>query len=139
MSSVLAHDVPLHHLYSVMKVNGPGTKISLEINRELGTRMRIDHVFESFGRAHSVPSYRNRKLKGSAAVDPSFPEPTDYVLPRNFDCLRKLIRTYEKTCELFHEYALQYVSYLVEACENLPESDRNADALADRLEEACEH
>lgn len=49
MSSVSSHDVELHHLYSVLKVNGVGNKISLEINRELGNRMRTDHVFESFG------------------------------------------------------------------------------------------
>lgn len=139
MSSVSSHDVYLHHLYSVMKVHGSGNKINLELNRELGTRMRIDHVFESFGRARGLQAYRKKKLRGSAPVNPEFPEPTDYTLPRNFDCLRKLVRTYEVSCELFHEYALQYVSYLVEACENLPASDPNADILASKLEDACEH
>jgi len=48
LSTVSAHDVHLHHLYTVLKLEG-GAKISLDLNNQVNERMRTDHVFKQFG------------------------------------------------------------------------------------------
>lgn len=105
MSSVSSHDVHLHHLYTVLKLEG-GPKIALEIGQSLNDRMKTDHVFKQF---NPKPS--------KVVVTEDGPQG---VLPRNFECLRKIIKAYESQCGVIREYALKYVRYIVEACESLP-------------------
>jgi len=38
-------------------------------------------------------------------------------IPKDFDCLRFLIETFENKCMPFSEYGLGHVKYLVEFCE----------------------
>ena len=124
MSSISAHDVHLHHLYTIMKVEG-GAKIALEINSALTDRMRTDHVFKQFAPVQ--------------LVRPPGPDGPVGILPRNFDCLRKIVKAYESKCGVLREYALKYVKYIVEACERLPEHDPLGDKIAQRIMEACDH
>ena len=64
--------------------------------------MRTDHVFEEFK---------------SLSISNEF---NDYHEPKNFDCLRLLVDTYERACGKFDDYSLKYVKYLVNECETLP-------------------
>jgi hypothetical protein len=124
MSSISAHDVHLHHLYTVLKLEG-GQKVALELSQAINDRMKTDHVFKQFS-----PKYKNQ---------PVGPEGPTGTLPRNFECLRKIVRAYESKCGVLREYALKYVKYIVEACENLPENDPLADIVAQAIMDACEH
>ena len=38
-------------------------------------------------------------------------------MPKDFDCLRFLVETFEKKCMPLNEYGLGHVRYLVEFCE----------------------
>jgi len=78
--------------------------------------MRIDHVFESF------------KPEGLQDA---------YVLPRNFDCLKKLMSTYDSSCGKMDDYGLQYVKYFVQACEALTSNDFTE--LVTKVTVACSH
>lgn len=40
-----------------------------------------------------------------------------YTVPKDFDCLRFLIETFENKCLPFNEYGLGHIKYLVEYCE----------------------
>lgn len=62
------------------------------------------------------------------------------VLPRNFDCLRKIVKAYESKCGVLKEYDLKYVKYIVEACEHqISEHDPLGDKIAERIMAACDH
>ena len=39
------------------------------------------------------------------------------TIPKDFDCLRFLIETFENKCLPFNEYGLGHIRYLVEYCE----------------------
>lgn len=41
-------------------------------------------------------------------------------IPKDFDCLRFLIETFENKCMPFNEYGLGHIKYLVEFCETSP-------------------
>lgn len=117
ISTVSSRDAKLHHLYSRLQEKG-GHKVHLDMTSELTQRMRIDHVFEDFMPKH---------LRAS--------EP---VLPKNFDCLKELIETYEENCDKLGDYGLKYVKYFVQKCESLPDAYDISD-IKDKLIEACDH
>jgi hypothetical protein len=81
--------------------------------------MRVDHVFEELMPVH---------LRQSA-------EP---VRPRNFECLKQSIDTYESACGKLSDYDLQYVKYLVQACETMPDHTFLDQVLA-RITTSCSH
>ena len=87
--------------------------------------MKTDHVFKQF----------NPKPSKVQVTDDG---PTG-VLPRNFACLRKIIKAYESECGTIKEYALKYVRLIVEACESLPENDSYADEVAQKIMDSCSH
>lgn len=76
-------------------MNSNNHKAQLDLAMELQRRMRVDHTFEEF-----------KSLSGVIDDNKS-------VLPRNFECLRKLIDVYELHCEKMDEYDLKYVTYFV--------------------------
>lgn len=43
--------------------------------------------------------------------------PPQKVVPKDFDCLRFLMETFENKCMPFSEYGLGLVKYIVEFCE----------------------
>jgi hypothetical protein len=96
-------------------------KLSLALTAELNRRMRVDHVFEEF------------TSKGAPQnVD-------DSLVPKNFQCLKRLMEVYEKSCgSKMDEYDLQYVRYFVQECEKLPVPSA-IDSLIHRLQKACMH
>lgn len=98
ISAVSSRDAKMHHMYSKLQ-SAPGHKITLDLSTELNQRMRTDHIFEDL-----VPHH----LRASA----------DPVRPRNFDCLKSAVNTYEKHCGRFSDYDLKYVRQLVILCES---------------------
>lgn len=85
---------------------------------EINTRMKIDHIFESI-----LPTH----LRSS-----------ETVLPRNFDCLKSLMDTYESACGKLGDYGLKYVKYFVQTCESLPDA-YNMSHIAKKVLDACDH
>ena len=45
------------------------------------------------------------------------------TIPKDFDCLRFLIETFENKCLPFNEYGLGHIKYLVEYCETSGRND----------------
>ena len=45
------------------------------------------------------------------------PDKLSQRIPKDFDCLRFLIETFENKCMPFNEYGLGHIKYLVEFCE----------------------
>jgi hypothetical protein len=80
--------------------------------------MRVDHTFESFAESHGL----------SAEVS---------VLPRNFDCLKTLVNTYDSACGKLEDYSLQYVKYFVQACESTNTTDYSE--LQAKITKSCSH
>lgn len=74
-------------------------KTHLDLSTELNRRMKIDHVFEELG---------GHNLLSQNSIEP---------LPRNFDCLRNLMNTYETHCGRMDDYDLKYVKHFVSHCE----------------------
>ena len=48
------------------------------------------------------------------------PDKAPFRIPKDFDCLRFLIESFENKCMPFSEYGLGHVKYLVEYCETHP-------------------
>jgi hypothetical protein len=85
ISATSSRDIKLHHLYSTVATKKTH-KAQLDLSAELTQRMRVDHVFEAF---------QPTELRSSTTV-----------LPRNFDCLKTLMNTYESACERMDDYSL---------------------------------
>lgn len=118
ISAIPSRDAKMHHLYAHLQTEG-GHKVSIDLSSEINSRMRIDHVFEDL-----VP----HTLRDSS-------EP---VLPRNFECLKNSMNTYEKFCGKMSDYDLKYVRNLVHLCEDLP-SNEELPSLLSKIEHACNH
>ena len=58
------------------------------------------------------------------------------VLPRDFDCLKSLIATFDTECGKMDDYSLQYVKHFVLACESRAFP---MDALTHVIKSACSH
>jgi hypothetical protein len=87
--------------------------------------MRTDHVFEQFAGIHEQTE---NNLK------------TEIIpLPRNFDCLKKLMEVYESACGgRMSDYDLQYVKYFVRECETLTVPS-DIDRSIERLKISCHY
>ena len=113
-------------------------KLSLAISMELQRRMRIDHVFEEFLAKGMCPGPTSDFTDEEIYTESAFEQVN--VVPKNFQCLRRLIGVYERFCgeKLIETYDLTYVHYLVQECEKLPVPSA-IDALIHRLQKACSH
>lgn len=118
ISAIPSRDAKMHHLYSTLQTKG-GHKVTIDLSSELNQRMRSDHVFEDLA---------PKSLRATAGP----------IKPRNFECLKGAMNTYEKFCGKMDDYELQYVKHLVYLCETLP-SHEDQPALMLRIEEACSH
>lgn len=115
LATVSSRDAKMHHLYSKLQTTA-GHKITIDLSSELNARMRTDHVFEEL-----VPKH----LRASSTP----------VRPRNFECLKQAVSTYEKQCGKFSDYDLKYVRQLVLLCESF----ESKESVLERIEEACQH
>lgn len=114
MSAISSRDAKMHHLYSSLQTKG-GHKVTIDLSSELNQRMRTDHVFEDL-----VPHNLRASLQS--------------VKPRNFECLKASMNTYERHCGKMSDYDLKYVRHLVFMCEAM---NSTQDAILMKIEEAC--
>jgi len=113
--TVDSRNAKLSQLYGNV-INNPSTRAHLELQQEISHRMKADLVFE--------------KIIGNLDFNQEF------SLPRNFDCLRALVNTYEANCEPLSDYSLKYVKFLVNECEAL--SVKSAvDGIAHKIQRVC--
>ena len=120
VSAINTRDAKLHHLYARASTKN-SHKAHIDLSTEINKRMRTDHVFEHFtGESKQVLAQQRT------------------TLPRNFDCLKKMITTYEKECGKMEDYDLQYVKQFVRQCELLS-AEEDTDDLEIRLQKACQH
>ena len=100
-SAVSSRDIKLNHLHAkVQRKNSEAAQ--KELQAELNKRMRADHAFDLFAAVTGVNS----------AI-----ENGDQILPRDFECLKSVMAAHDSTCGKFDDYSLQYVKYIVHACE----------------------
>mmetsp|Transcript_3277 Transcript_3277/g.3258 ORF Transcript_3277/g.3258 Transcript_3277/m.3258 type:complete len:90 (-) Transcript_3277:53-322(-) len=87
----------------------------MELMQELKDRMRADSVFQTF-------------------VGTQLADVDEFPLPRNFECLKASIETYENSCGKLSDYALKHVKHFVRACEmeNHPQQ-----IILDRIASSC--
>jgi hypothetical protein len=81
--------------------------------------MRTDHVFEDLMPTHL------RASKGT-------------IRPRDFDCLKQAMGTYEQFCGKMSDYDLKYVKYLVQMCETTPSFNETEEVIG-KIQAACSH
>jgi len=122
MSAVSSRDAKLAHLYA-KAMNQPSHKHTLALQEEITYRMKVDHIFEEF---------TGRKLVGADSYAKETP------LPRNFDCLKHLVNTYQASCGKLEDYSLQYVKHFVAACEHLS-VPAAIDSVVHKLKKACQN
>ena len=80
-----------------------------DLAREIRHRMALDTAFFSL-----FPDIYD--VHGPETANPDAEEKAKRV-PKDFDCLRFLIETFENKCMPFSDYGLGHVKYLVEFCE----------------------
>jgi len=115
ISTVSSRDAKLNHLYALVSRSN-SHKAQLDLSMEVTKRMRTDHVFESF---KSSLGYHFQSAS---------------VLPRNFDCLKTLMNTYDARCGKMDDYSLRYVKYFVNACES---GNYQVDSLVSFITTSC--
>lgn len=78
-----------------------------DLAQEIRHRMALDTAFFNlFPDIYEVDgTYLERSMKKQ-------------TVPKDFDCLRFLIETFENKCLPFNEYGLGHIKYLVEYCES---------------------
>lgn len=86
LSATSSRDIKLNHLYATVS-SRKSHSAQLDLSYEITRRMRVDHTFESFAESHG--------LEAEASV-----------LPRNFDCLKTLVKTYDSACGKLEDYSL---------------------------------
>jgi len=111
---VNSRDATLNYLYARVMTQGT-PEAHLALQEEITSRMKADHIFEEFA---------GHKLS----------EEGEFPLPRNFDCLRTTMDTYESSCGRFTDYSLKYVKYLVKACENV---NSPLETIVNRIHSVC--
>lgn len=119
ISTIDVRDAKMHHLYAKVSTTG-NHKAHIDLSTEINHRMRTDHVFEEF-----------REMSASNGDETAY-------APKDFDCLRMLVDTYEQECGRFDDYSLKYVKYLVNECETLPAIGAIEFSI-DKLKKVCSH
>ena len=102
---VNSRDAKLHFLMGRYNAH-QGLFAHDDLAHEIRHRMALDTAFFSL-----FPDIY--EVEGTVHSDKKMPQ----RVPKDFDCLRFLIETFENKCMPFSEYGLGHVKYLVEFCE----------------------
>jgi legumain len=114
-SAVNSRDIKLNHLHAkVQRKNSE--KAQKELQSEINKRIRADHAFELFAAATGIEAENNQ------------------VLPRSFECIKTVMSAHDNSCGKFDDYSLQYVKYIVHACEA---SAHTVEELVDHMVSSC--
>ena len=85
-----------------------------DLAKEIRHRMALDTAFFSL-------------FPDIYQVDGTHAPERGQIVPKDFDCLRFMIETFENKCMPFNEYGLGHVKYLVEFCET-----QSTDAIVEK-------
>ena len=88
--------------------------------------MMVDEVFAAFLDSYASQLHQCRDVQHGECLD-------QYV-PKDFDCLRSMVATYEDNCGKFDDYSRKFIRYLVRECENPSMSHSMAKT---KLKNAC--
>lgn len=108
ISSIDSRDAYLHHLYQ-KTLHSPSRKHKLALIEQLAKMMYTDEVFADFLETSTANVHECREDTDFGCMD-------EYV-PKDFECLRSMISTYEAHCGKFDDYARKFIKYLVRECE----------------------
>ena len=104
---VSSRDAKLHFLMGRYNTKHGDPDSYADLAHEIRHRMALDTAFYNlFPDIYEVDG---------TPIDPS--RLNQRVMPKDFDCLRFLIETFENKCMAFNEYGLGHIKYLVEYCE----------------------
>lgn len=110
-----SRDAHLSQLYANVK-DEPSVENMKALNTELDSRLITDNRFKEMFPQH-IDSVKGGQVKS----------------PKNFDCLRSLVSTYEQYCAKLDEYSFKYVSAFVADCET---TGGNANGLS-QIKNVC--
>ena len=106
---VNSRDAKLHFLMGRYTSQQGGEESYQDLAHEIRHRMALDTAFFNlFPDIYDVDGTIDRTREHNRH-HPS--------IPKDFDCLRFLIETFENKCLPFNEYGLGHIKYLVEYCE----------------------
>ena len=88
--------------------------------------MMVDEVFAAFLDSYASQLHQCRDLDQG--------ECQDQYVPKDFDCLRSMVATYEDNCGKFDDYSRKFIRYLVRECEDPSMSHSEAKT---KLKNAC--
>eukprot|EP00355_Strombidium_rassoulzadegani_P007782 CAMPEP_0168616594 /NCGR_PEP_ID=MMETSP0449_2-20121227/5106_1 /TAXON_ID=1082188 /ORGANISM="Strombidium rassoulzadegani, Strain ras09" /LENGTH=438 /DNA_ID=CAMNT_0008657381 /DNA_START=54 /DNA_END=1370 /DNA_ORIENTATION=- len=117
--AVDSRDVKLHFFYNQV-MNDPSEENQKALQDEIAHRMKMDKTFEE-----AFPNHMDAIKAGTTP------------LPTDFDCLRKLIATFEEKCEPLDDYSLKYVKAFVAECEGIKAFPSAIDSTLHRLDKVC--
>ena len=89
--------------------------------------MYIDEVFADFLDTSTSKIHQCRSASEEGCED--------NFVPKDFDCLRAMIDTYETHCGQFNDYARKFIKYLVRECEQPTTTLQDS---KDKLRKACD-
>merc|ERR1712087_30433 len=121
-TSVSSRDVKLavlqHRYLSAKGAQGKAAAASL-VKQEMDDRVHVDALFDELVKA--VAGFSNYAGDVEAMK-------YAHMRPTDFGCLKSVYAASEASCEAFSDYSLQYVSILVNLCEQFGDSEliRNA-------------
>ena len=117
--AVDSRDIQLHYLYNLV-ITEPSRENSEALQKEITHRMAVDQRFETIF-PHHVEAVKNNTTP----------------LPTDFECYRKLVDTYENSCEKMDEYSLKYMKYFVAECEGMKSVPGASAKSAERIQNHC--
>lgn len=102
--------------------------------RVLNNMLIVDETFAIF-LDETVSKMHGCRNKRTVDVDlVSVEQCHDDYVPKDYDCLRSLIETYETHCGKFDDYSRKFIKYLVRECEQPKMSQAEAKI---KLQKAC--
>ena len=121
VQDVSSRDIYMHHLYS-KALTSHSRKVKIELMRELNHMMYVDEVFSVF-LDQSIHKIHECRFKSESSVEGFKPEDefdsecNDDFIPKDFDCLRSFMATYEQNCGKMNDYSRKFVKFFVRECE----------------------
>jgi hypothetical protein len=116
INSVNSRDIYMHHLYSKAQ-DSASRKLKLELMKEIGKIMMVDEVFAAFLDTYASNLHFCREKSQIVDENDQEVECLDQFVPKDFECLRSMIATYEDNCGKFDDYSRKFIRYLVRECE----------------------
>jgi len=114
-----SRDIQLHYLYNLVMTE-PSKENNENLKNEITHRMVVDSRFETLFPQH-IEAVKNNTTP----------------LPTDFECYRKLVDTYENSCEKMDEYSLKHMKYFVAECEGMKSVEGASLNTVEKIQNHC--